>query len=123
MKLLQCLPIATFILFRAKIENGKVLDLYPSIPTQFINSFSLAGTMTGKLATLKLNFGFGTLVTYSKTITINADNLTDPSMLGRLWAEKKIEELSFNEEKNKEQISFIGKEYGIVTANTSLIVS
>jgi len=106
----------------AQIQTGQLADVYPKMPCQFNNTFSMVGTMSGKTATLVLNFGFGSRITYSKTITINADQTADPEILRRLWAEKKIAELSLNEEKNKDEITLTGKEFGIVTANTSLIV-
>ena len=46
-------------------ENGEVSDIYPSMPCQFINSFSMAGVMSGRSATLVLNFGFGSTVVHS----------------------------------------------------------
>jgi hypothetical protein len=106
----------------AQIENGKVSDVYPSMPCQFINSFSIAGTMVGKSASLILNFGFGNTVMYSKKIIVDANNSFEPDLIRRLWAEKKISELNLNNEKNKDEISRTGKEFGIVTQNTSLIV-
>ena len=113
---------SNFHFISAQIENGKVSDIYPSMPCQFNNSFSLTGIMTGRSATLLLNFGFGTSVVYSKRIMFNADNSDEPALLRRLWAEKKIAELSLNAGKNKDEISLTGKEFGIVTQNTSLIV-
>jgi len=106
----------------AQVQTGQVADVYPKMPCQFNNTFSLVGTMSGKTATIVLNFGFGSRITYSKTITIDADQTADSEILRRLWAEKKITEMSVNEEKNKEEITRTGKEFGIVTANTSLIV-
>lgn len=106
----------------AQIKDGQVSNVYPSVPCQFYNTFSLVGNLRGKSATLILNFGFGSKITYSKTIIINAENSVESSILGRLWAEKKIAELSLNEEKHKDQITQTGKQFGIVTFNTSLIV-
>ncbi|MCJ7449770.1 MAG: DUF2135 domain-containing protein [Bacteroidales bacterium] len=113
---------SNFHFISALVENGKVSDIYPSMPYQFNNSFSLTGIMAGKSATLLLNFGFGTTFVYSKRIMINADNSVEPALLRRLWAEKKIAELNLEAEKNKDEISLTGKEFGTVTQNTSLIV-
>lgn len=106
----------------AKIISGNVRELYPSMPCQFENTFSMAGKLTGQSATIKLNFGFGSKVVYSKEIKINADNSADAPLLRRLWAEKKISELSIYATRNEEEITKTGKRYGIVTPNTSLIV-
>jgi len=121
----EALPLlsrSNFHFISAEIESGKVSNVYPSMPCQFTNTFSLAGVMAGKSATLKLNFGFGSRVVYSKQVKITAENSDDANLLRRLWAEKKISELSLNSEKNKDEILRTGKEFGIVTQNTSLIV-
>jgi len=106
----------------AQIQSGQISNIYPSMPCQFDKTFSLAGIIRGKSAKVVLNFGFGSTITYSKAIEINADNSADKYILSRLWAEKKIAELSLNEEKYKNEITLTGKQYGIVTPNTSLIV-
>ena len=119
---LSLLNTNNFHFISAQIENGNVSNIYPSIPCQFTNSFSLSGIMANKSATLLLNFGFGTTVVYSKRIMITADNSVEPALLRRLWAEKKIAELNLDFEKNKDKITLTGKEFGIVTENTSLLV-
>jgi hypothetical protein len=106
----------------ASVEKGKVSNMYPALPCQFSGTFSLAGEISGNEATLLLNFGFGKTIVYSKRILIYKSNSDDPELLRRLWAEKKIAELSLNAEKNKDEITHTGKEFGIVTQNTSLIV-
>lgn len=42
--------------------------------------------------------------------------------VARIWAGLKIQELSMNYERNKEEITQIGKDFGIVTRNTSFLV-
>lgn len=106
----------------AQIKNGNISNVYPSMPCQFTNTLSLVGVLDGKTASILLNFGFGTTIIYSKQVVISAGNLEEPDMLRRIWAEKKITELNFNAEKNKDEITRTGKEFGIVTQNTSLIV-
>ncbi len=111
-----------FQFISAKIENGALSNLFPSMPCPFEKTFSLVGIIKGKTGMLKLNFGFGKDITYSKTVNLETKNQMDSSVLRRIWASKKIEELSFKKEKNKEEIQRTAKAYGIVTDNTSLIV-
>jgi len=106
----------------AKNENGKVFDVYPSLPSVFNGNFSIAGITVGKSSSIILNFGFGNTIVYSKKIDITTNYIADNVLLSRLWAEKKIAELSINEDKNKNEITKTGKAFGIVTRNTSLIV-
>jgi len=119
---LSLLTTSSYHFISAKVENGKVSNIYPSMPCPAGNSFSIAGILTGKEATVSLNFGFGNTIVYSKKVTITNENTSDINLLRRIWAEKKIAELSINEDKNKNGINQTGKEFGIVTSNTSLIV-
>jgi tetratricopeptide (TPR) repeat protein len=109
--------------FISAIANeGHVYELYPSVISQFNHNFSMSGLMTGESADLTLNFGFGTTIAYSVKVNITTGSNEDESLLKRIWAEKKLADLSVNELKNKEEITRLGKECGIVSANTSLIV-
>lgn len=106
----------------AKVESGNISGYYPSIPCQFTKTFSMAGILKGDKASLILNFGFGNTIVYSKKIQITSDNSMSPELVRRLWAEKKIEELNFDQENNADEITAVAKQFGIVTRNTSLIV-
>lgn len=119
---LEKLTNSNYHFISAQIQSGLVSNVYPSMPCQFDKTFSLAGIIRGKSAKVVLNFGFGSTITYSKAIEITADNSADNIILSRLWAEKKIAELSLDEERHKNEITLTGKQFGIVTPNTSLIV-
>jgi uncharacterized protein YfaP (DUF2135 family) len=119
---LSQLSSSAYHFISAKVDNGKVSNIYPSMPCLAGNSFSIAGIMAGKEATVTLNFGFGSTIVYSKKATLANENTSDLNLLRRIWAEKKIAELTINEAKNKNEIDQTGKDFGIVTANTSLIV-
>lgn len=99
-----------------------IAEMYPSIPTAFGTSFGLSGKMIGQKGRLIVNFGTGNKIMHSDTVEIQASNSQGNGILKRLWAEKAIAELDMRYEKNKEQITRLGKQYGIVTRNTSLIV-
>lgn len=106
----------------AVVINGNISNVFPSTPTQFDKSFSQAGVLKGASAVVALNFGYGNTVVHSDTVTVSADRPYSTGILRRVWAQKKLATLSINEETNKDEITRLGKEYGIVTANTSLIV-
>jgi uncharacterized protein YfaP (DUF2135 family) len=106
----------------ASVDNGNISNLYPAVPSQFNGSFSMAGVMKGKDAIITLNFGFGNEVTYSEKVSVSAADNSRTGILRRVWAQKKLASLSIDEEANKDEITRLGKEYNIVTSNTSLIV-
>lgn len=103
--------------------NRQVSETYPSMPKPVLNHFSLAGMVTAPKATVTLQFGYGTTVTTEKTITLDfSKHASDAVNLSRVWAQKKIGELDVQYEQHKELITFLGKQFSIVTRNTSLIV-
>jgi len=107
----------------ADFNSNEVLQVYPSKPSDFTTNFSLAGQLKSPESEITLNFGFGSKVLKSVKIHLSkSDIITESNLIGRVWAEKKIAELDMLHEKNKDEITALGKKYTIVTRNTSLIV-
>lgn len=106
----------------AIVKQGDISQLYPSTPSQFSYTFGQSGIIKGKTAIITLNFGFGTTIVNSENVTISADKVVNTGIIRRVWAEKKLADLNFNEDENKDEITQLGKDYGVVTSNTSLIV-
>lgn len=104
-------------------ENSNITQLYPSMPTPIVDNCSLAGISNSGHTSIILQFGYGTTVTFEKTIeldlSVNRTNFVD---IQKIWAQKKIAELEIQYERNKEAINDLGKKYSIVTRGTSLIV-
>lgn len=104
-------------------KNKTVEQVYPSIPVAVSHSFSLAGISTTEQNSITLQFGYGNKVAFEKTVAINLDEYGNTNgNLPKLWAQKKITELETAYEANKDVITQLGKEYSIVTRNTSLMV-
>jgi hypothetical protein len=116
------LSTESYRFLNATINAGEVSQLYPSLPTDFSRTFSMAGKMQGDAAEVTLNFGFGAEKVYSKKIMINNDASLKDGLVKKLWAQKKISELDVRYERNKAEITALGKECSIVTRNTSLLV-
>jgi len=104
-------------------ENYTVTDLYPMVGTPVSGSFSVAGISLKDQNQVVLLFGYGETPTLEKTIIINASTQasTDVS-IEKLWSQKKIANLEIQYKQNAEEIETLGKKYGVVTNNTSLIV-
>lgn len=106
------------------IKGGNEPDEnYPSLPVTVGRTFSLAGITRNPNQSFTLQFGFGDKVSIEKTITIDPDkNAVENVNVARLWAQKKISELDMEYDANRQDIESLGKRYGLVTRNTSLIV-
>jgi len=99
-----------------------ISNVYPTLPQEITNSFSCAGILNSSSAWIKLNFGYGKEVVFSKTITICPEKSTSGGTIEKIWAQKKLSELDMLYDENKNEISLLGKRFSMVTRNTSLIV-
>ena len=106
------------------IQNNNVVShVYPSIPTDVNEHFSIAGITSISGTPITLQFGYGNTVTEQETITLDANRFNNNEInVHKLWAQKKIAELDLNYAKNKDEIIELAQQFGIVTRNTSLIV-
>ena len=105
------------------VENtGSLREIYPSVSTPVQNNFSVAGIMDATQAKLTLLFGYGNRVEKRISVDINTKNASNGTNVYKIWAQKKIAELDMNYAKNKDELTELGKQFGIVTRNTSLIV-
>lgn len=104
-------------------DNYLVTEIYPMVGTAVSGSFSMSGISLKSSNEITLQFGYDDTPVLEKTITIDAANQTTNEIsIEKLWAQKKIAFLEINYKDNAEEIETLGKKYGIVTQNTSLIV-
>lgn len=104
-------------------ENYLVTDLYPMAGTPVSGSFSVAGISLKSKNDVVLLFGYGEKPVLEKTIHIDATTpVSGEISIEKLWAQKKIANLEIQYKTNADEIEALGKRYGIVTQNTSLIV-
>lgn len=109
-----------------QVSAGNVTEVYPKRIKDFNGiQKGFVGKLKGTETRLKLSFGFDKEMEQATTITMDLDvdkHLTTTGLVEKLWAQKKLAELDLRYEKNKDKITALGKEYGIVTRNTSLLV-
>ncbi|MBP6557174.1 MAG: carboxypeptidase-like regulatory domain-containing protein [Flavobacterium sp.] len=104
-------------------DNYMVLEMYPMIGTSVSGSFSVAGISLKDKQEVTLLFGFDEKPTLEKTILIDSEKqAANDVSIEKLWAQKKIANLGLQYKKYADEIEVLGKKYGIVTENTSLIV-
>jgi len=104
-------------------ENYTITDLFPMIGTSVSGSFSFSGISLNPKNEITLLFGYGNGAVLEQKITLDASvQNTNDVNIEKLWAQKKIANLDLQYSKNAEEIELLGKKYGIITKNTSLIV-
>ncbi|MFM2361787.1 MAG: hypothetical protein RLZZ316_689, partial [Bacteroidota bacterium] len=111
------------LLFMGVKQNTGISETYPNQPTPVFNAISVSGVCSNTTTTITLLFGYGNKVTVEKNIQLQPDKQAVNNFnLQRIWAQKKIATLDVQYQQNKPLIELLGKQFGIVTRNTSLIV-
>lgn len=104
-------------------QNSFIKENYPSLPVTVDGNFSAAGIATEGVQEIVLQFGYGNRITFEKAIAINTETqLCENFDIVKVYAQKKIAELDIQYAQNKQEIESMGRQYGLVTRNTSLIV-
>ena len=104
-------------------DNPNLSEVYPQLPQTVDHNLVLSGISDQPKTKITLLFSYGNQPTQEKVITLNADDQTTQDWdISKFWAQKKISELELFEDQNKEEIKNLGKQFGIATNNTSLIV-
>jgi tetratricopeptide (TPR) repeat protein len=120
---LSLLSTQPYTFISATYAKDLITETYPGLPTVVTSGFALAGILLKDQAEITLNFGFGNDVKYSQTIVLDkAQHASASGLAKRIWAQKKIAELDVMYARNAEAITELGKQFAIVTRNTSLIV-
>ncbi|MDR1332077.1 MAG: carboxypeptidase-like regulatory domain-containing protein, partial [Tannerella sp.] len=101
-------------------ERSAVSEIYPSLETDVNGYVSVAGIVRQGQRELTLLFGRNGRVEARQKVELPAA-ASDVDVY-RIWAQKKIAELDIEYDKNREDIELLGRQFGLVTRNTSLIV-
>jgi len=117
----QALTTVPLTLLRATFDPAQVSDVYPSRAAAVRGPFGLAGRLRADRARITLHFGHGTTEEYSRSFDLDAA-VQVAAPLARVWAQKKLAELSVAPVRNADAILALGRQFGIVTDDTSLIV-
>lgn len=116
---LQAAPLQ---LINTSFNAGDAEEIYTGTATTMHNGFSMSGILIKPSATITVNFGYGNTISKSKVYTIGQHKGVQYDNVKRIWASMKIAQLDLRYENNKEAITKHGKEFSIVTQNTSLLV-
>ena len=112
----------TYRLLNVEYDSAKFCSVYPEKGAAVNSTFSMAGVLKKKSGTIKLAFGYGKNVTDRIDVEISAVKGIEAENVQRMWAQKKIENLSVFYDDNKTEITELAKKFNIVTQETSLIV-
>ncbi|WP_264531463.1 VIT domain-containing protein [Flavobacterium sp. N502540] len=115
--------INTNLKFLGIKENLLITDLFPMEGSSVSGNFSFSGISLNQKNEITLLFGNGDDAVLERKIAFDAANQnTSEVNIEKLWVQKKIANLELQYDKNAEEIETLGKKYGIIAKNTSLIV-
>jgi Ca-activated chloride channel family protein len=103
-------------------KPGEVAEVYPGPGTPVGGRVALSGKLLAPEATITVNYGFGKRITHSQSFTLKATDATQGDLIPRYWAQQKLAELAMQPGVNDEELAKIGKQFNLVTPNTSLLV-
>ena len=106
----------------AAIEGGELKDLYPQQSQPLAGRFTLVGKLTKETATVTVNYGIQGSEPDKRTFKVSRSDTVEGSLLRRLWAQKKLTHLMVHQKANEKEIAALGKQFGLVTPYTSLLV-
>lgn len=106
----------------AEYTSGHVTESYPKPRHPVSGRFAFAGKLNRKSAKVILNFGTGSQVTHTEEFTVSSSDASPGDLMRTAWAQKKLDDLLIQPKKNSKAIAELGKEHGLVTPGTSLIV-
>ncbi len=103
------------------ITDNPKTEIYPKKIKNLTNGINFSGKNIKNNQKITLKFGLNNKVLKTITYTIPNKKISNPK-IKKLFAQKKINYLQLNKEKNKEAIIKISKENNIISDFTSLIV-
>jgi tetratricopeptide (TPR) repeat protein len=106
----------------AAVEGVDAKDLYPQQPQPLAGRFTLVGKLSGETAAVNLSYGIPGGTPDKRTIKVSPADAVEGTLLRRLWAQKKLANLMIHQKANEKEIAALGKQYGLVTPYTSLLV-
>jgi len=106
----------------ARVDDGKVEGRYPSVMQPVQGRFVLVGKLKSAEAKLVLRYGFKGRELHERPVTISRAGAATGRMIRFFWAQKKVDELLMMPEKNKDELVVVGRDFGLVTPGTSLLV-
>jgi tetratricopeptide (TPR) repeat protein len=112
-----------FSLLGVQYAEGSVADVFPSNRRLLENSaIGVSGRLLKDEATITLRFGCENGETERRTFQLSRKAATSTGLIGRLWAQQKVDELSLFSDRHGADLLDLGRRFHIVTPNASLLV-
>ena len=121
-KIANTIGEAPFSYLKTEILAGEIDGIYPSLPQPISGDFVLAGRLNSAEATIRIHYGIPGAESSSEDFVIRRENASDGDLLRTIWAQTQINELMMAPRRNEDALIAIGRQHGLVTPGTSLMV-
>jgi len=106
-----------------EVAAGEVEEIVPSRPTPASpGRFGVSGRLVSDEAEVVLLYGTGTEVTERRSYLLRGEDAGASRLVPRLFAQARADELSLFPDRHAEALLALGRRFGIVTPNSSLLV-
>ena len=106
-----------------EVTAGEVEDVTPSRPTPVaLGRFGVSGRLVSTDAEVVLLYGRGGEVTERRPYTLSGADAGASRLVARIFGQARADELSVRPDRNAEALLALGRQFGIVTPNSSLLV-
>ena len=104
-------------------SGNDVSDLFPSGVCRLEDGHvGICGRLLVDETEITLRFGRGNRETTRRTVRLRQDKARSTGLIGRLWAQRKVNQLSLFADRHGDEMLALGRSFHIVTPNTSLLV-
>jgi tetratricopeptide (TPR) repeat protein len=121
-QVLKAVGAPPFSFISVTCNQGRIAETFPSGAQTVHGRFTLTGRLLSDEAKITLNYGIAGKVLKQVPITITKQIPGETGILPTYWAQHKVDNLVVFPERNYAELLAVGKEYGLVTPATSLMV-
>lgn len=121
-KSISGVPALMLRLFKVEYDETQIIDVYPNRVTPTNGPIAVAGRLLADEATVTLHYGLAPGATVTRKHTLRKTDATTDGLIPSLWAQKKVDALLANPREHKDELTQLGRDFGIVTPGTSLLV-
>ena len=119
---LELVGLEPFSLLAVDYNPDEVTELYPGTRRPVTGRVHISGKLIAEEATVVLRYGYGSTEVSRREVRLRRSDTSDTGLVPRFWAQQKVERMMVAAELDRDHLLALGRRYGIVTAETSLLV-
>lgn len=119
---LQALAAPPLVFLSLEAPAGAVAEALPRAGQPVAGLFSLGGKLLAEQAELTVNYGRQGKVLGRAVFQVGKDQASQGRLLALSWAQDKLDDLALAGRAHHKEMTRLGREFGLVTPGTSLLV-